>query len=380
MLARKLCLSVLALSLAGSTPAGHLPREVVRFPSAGRPLAARVEWALEEAAGRGYRTGFWEGYSIRRLMGERSSIGTLNCDAADEPTLEEVVSGQKKEFPTLSARETARREARRVLDGMDGKGKPEKKVWKDVAVLIRHSGTARGPVSRIEMSSLDLPFDFEGLPLVWLGSAEDAESLAWLKTAFAGSATDVAKKQVLAAVGIHQSPGLVIPFLQAALAGGESDSLRKDAAFWIGQQDDPRACAVLLETARQDRSLEVRKSAVFAVSQVDLEASSDALIELARTADNREVRKEAVFWLSEKASKKALSAIEDLVYHDPETGVQEQALFVLSELHNGEGVSALIKVAKSHPNPHVRKKAIFWLGECGDRRAVEALVEIVKTN
>ena len=376
---KKLCLLVLALGLAGSAAvAGRLPLEVVRFPSSGRPLAVRLDWGLKEAAGRGYRTGFWEGYSIRRLMGESSSIGTIFCGAVDEPTLEEVISGNRKEFPALSARAAARGEARRVLDGLDRKGEPEKKVWKDVAVLIRYDGADRGPASCVEMSSLDLPFDFKGLPLVWLGSAEDAESLAWLKTVLAGSRSEEAKKHVLAAVGMHQSTDLVIPILEAALTSREPDSLRKEAAFWIGQQNDPRACAILLRTAQTDRCLEVRKHAVFALSQVELEASVDGLIAVARTADNREVRKEAVFWLSEKASKKSLAAIEDLVYHDEETSIQEQALFALSELPNGEGVSPLIKVAKSHPNPHVRKKAIFWLGECGDSRAIEALVEIAR--
>ena len=380
MLSRKLCLAVLVLGLAGGATAGRLPREVVRFPSAGRPLADRLEWGLNEAARRGDRGGFWEGYSIRRLMGERSSIGTINCDAAGEPSLEEIISGKRNEFPALPAREAARQQARRVLAAMDKKGEPEKKLWKEVAVLIRHDGAAPGPPSRIDMSSLDLTFDFAGLPLFWLGSAEDAESLAWLKTVYARGATDEARKHVLAAVGMHQNPGLVIPILEAAINGRESDSLRKEAAFWVGQQDDARAVALLLGTARHDRSPEVRKSAVFALSQVELEASLAALIELARTAADREVRKEAVFWLSEKASKKAFAAIEDRVYHDPETGVQEQALFALSELPDGEGVSALIKVAKTHPNPQVRKKAIFWLGECGDSRALDALVEIVKKN
>lgn len=380
MLPRKLCLYVLALTLAGSAAAGRLPREVVRFPSGVRPLAVRLDWGLKEAAGRGYRAGFWEGYSIRRLMGERSSIGTFNCGAGEETTLEEVISGKKKEFPALPGQEAARRQARRVLDEMNKKGEPEKKIWKDVAVLVRYDGTTHRPPSRVEMSNLDLHFDFQGLPLLWLGGAENEESLAWLKTIYAGSPTDEAKKHVLAAVGMHQSPSLVIPILEATLNGRESVSLRMDAAFWIGQQDDPRACAVLLMTARNDRSLEVRKSAVFAISQVELEASTDGLIDLARKADDREVRKEAVFWLAEKASKKALATLEDLAYRDPETGVQEQALFALSELQNGEGVSALIKVAKTHPNPRIRKKAIFWLGECGDPRAVETLVEIVKKN
>jgi hypothetical protein len=380
MSSRKLLVLVIALALASGASAHRLPSEVVRFPFGSRPLAVRLDWGLKEAAGRGYRSGFWEGYSIRRLMGKRSSIGSFSSDAAWEPTFEEVITGKKKGFPDSEGRESVRREALLVLEDMKKKGQPEEKVWKDVAVLSLYEGVEQKMPSRVEMSSLDLPFNFKGLPLLWLGGADDVESLAWLKTVYAGSRTDEAKKRVLAAVGMHQSPALALPILEAALDGRESVSLRKDAAFWMGQQDDPRACVILLRAARADRSIEVRKHAVFALSQVELESSVDGLIELARTADDGEVRKQAVFWLSEKASRKALATLEEIADRDPEPRVQEQALFALSQLPDQQGVSALIKVARTHPNPRLRKKAIFWLGECGDHRAVEVLIEIVKKN
>ncbi len=106
MPANKLCLLVLTIGLAGGAAAGGLPREVVRYPSAGRPLAVRLEWGLKEAAGRGYRHGFWEGYSIRRLMGERSSIGTINT-GADEPAIEEIISGKRKELALVEILKTS---------------------------------------------------------------------------------------------------------------------------------------------------------------------------------------------------------------------------------------------------------------------------------
>jgi hypothetical protein len=374
---RKLLGLIAALGLAAGA-AAQLPREVVRCRLSGRPLSARLEWGFSESASRGYHSGFWVGYSIRRLMGERSSIGTFGTDGAGHQTLEEIIAGRTEEFPGYDGRYGVRRQARRVLEDIEKKGQPDKKVWKDVAVLSRWENPGERTPVRIDMSSLDLPFDFGGLPFIWLDGAEDGESLAWLKAALAGSRSEEAKKHVLAAVGMHQSPALVLPILEAALAGRESVSLRKDAAFWIGQQNDPRACAILAATARSDRSLEVRKHAVFALSQVDLEDSVDGLIALARTADEAEVRKQAVFWLAEKASKKALAALGEIADRDPETAVQEQALFALSEFHDKEAIGILIRVAKTHPNARLRKRAIFWLGESGDPRAVEALIEIVK--
>lgn len=375
MPARKLLILLIAVSLAGGgAAASRPPREVVRCPSSGLTLAARLDWGLKEASVREYTAGYWGGYSIRRLMGEHSSIGSFNCGTADEPTLEEILTGKRKEFPALTTQQTARR----ALAEMSGKHELEAKVWKEVAILFRFDKGKQRVVSRVDMSNLDLSFDFEGLPLLWLGGAEEGESLAWLKSVFAASPTEKVKKEILAAVGIHQSPALVLPILGAVLRGRESVHVRKDAAFWIGEQPDPKACEILLAAARSDPSLEVRKHAVFALSQVDLEASVDGLIALARGADSVEVRKEAVFWLSEKASKKALATLTELAERDPETKVQEQALFALSEFHDPEALTALIRVAKTHPNPQVRKRAIFLLGDSGDPRAVDALVAIIK--
>ncbi len=375
MPAQKLLILLITVGLAGgAAAASRPPREVVRCPSGDLTLAARLDWGLKEASVRPYPAGYWEGYSIRRLMGEHSSIGSFNCGTADEPTLEELLTGKKKEFPALSTQQTARR----VLSEMGGKHEPESKVSKEVAILFRFDKGKQRVVSRVDMSNLDLSFDFEGLPLLWLGGAEEGESLTWLKSVFAAGPTEKVKKEVLAAVGIHQSPALVIPILKAVLKGREPVDVRKDAAFWIGQQPDPKSCEILLGTARSDPSLEVRKHAVFALSQVDLEASVDGLIALAKTADDLEVRKQAVFWLSEKASMKALATLTELAERDPEAKVQEQALFALSEFHDPEALDALIRVAQTHPNPQVRKRAIFLLGDSGDPRAVDALVAIIK--
>jgi HEAT repeat protein len=98
------------------------------------------------------------------------------------------------------------------------------------------------------------------------------------------------------------------------LESRETDDIRQDAAFWMGQQNDRRAFNILMRAAQKDRSRKVKEGAVFALSQ----------------------------------------------------------------LPGNEGVEALIKVAKTHPNAGLRKKAIFWLAETGDPRALEVLVEIIK--
>jgi len=367
---------ITAFILAGA--AYGISQEVVRPPQAQGTLIGRMDWATKEADRRGFRDGWWTGYSIRKLMGEHSSIGSFDHRSRSEATLQEILSGLRAEFPTHSRDESVRQRAQRELDNLEEEGRPEKKVWKDVAILVRYGKTSKVDPVRVDMSNLDLHFDLKGLPLFWLGEAADEESLDWLKRTYRQLKSDDIKEHILAAVGIHQNSDLVIPILASVLESQETDDLRKNAAFWLGQQKDRKAYDILMQTAKKDRSREVKEGAVFAISQIELEEAVDGLIGLARTADDEEVRHQAIFWLGQKASSKATAALKNMVYEGGDTRIQEQAVFALSQLPGNEGVDELIEVAKTHPSAEVRKKAIFWLGETGDPRALEVLVEIIK--
>ena len=366
---------ILAVALGGH----ELPREVVRHAGPGESLSARVEWAQREARARGYKAGFWTAYSVERLTEENSHIGSFDFGSrSSELTLGEIIAGKRLDKPA-SAPRSVQTTARDVLEDLERTPKPAKKVRRDVALLFRFGDTGRARPERVALSDMDLAFDLKGRPLVWLGEATDEESLGFVRKLFAAAGDEEIKEDLIAAAGIHDAPALVIPFLETVLKSRESDEVRKDAAFWIGQQGGPSALKILGGTARTDPSIEVRKGAVFGLSQVELEAAVDSLIELARTAGHADVRREAVFWLGQRASKKAESALVGFVDKDADPKVQEQALFALSELPDNQGVEPLIKIAKTHPNPHIRKKAIFWLGECeDDPRALEALIAIVK--
>jgi HEAT repeat protein len=369
-----------AFLAAGVLLAYELPREVIRCPKPAEPLAARLEWARAEAKQRDYTEGFWIAYSIRRLMGENSCIGSFHGGrSSQELTLEEIITGKRSPAPLIPDKESVRRTARTVLEELEKKKRePEKKVWKDVAILLGYGPERQAEMQRVEMSNTDLAFDLEGRPLLWLGEATDDQSLSLLQKLYSSVKPDDSKKHIVAAAGIHGSPGLVVPFLEGILKSGAADDVRKAAAFWLGQQNTQAAYAALRQAAEKDKSGEVREGAVFAISQLEIEASVDGLIELARSARDEEVRKKAIFWLGQKASKKAAPALEGFAFNAADSAVQERAVFALSQLPANEGLDALIKVATTHPNPQVRKKAVFWLGESGDPRALETLIKIVK--
>jgi HEAT repeat protein len=378
--------AAIGISAAGAAEERHPggspsrpPSRVVRPASETAALESRHAWALDEAGKTGAGAEAWIGYSIERLMGENSHIGSFRGGrSVREPAVADVLAGRKALPASAGSGDEVRKAARAALDDLENTKKPEKKVLKEIGIFLRYKAGRTPALTEVSLSNLDLAFDFEALPLYWLGQAQDAESLPLIKKLYAGSREDEAREGLLAAAGCHGTPALVVPFLAGVLGGGDPDDLRKDAAFWIGQQHDAEGLRILVMAARTDKSEDVREGAVFAISQVELPAAVDEIIGLARSAERADVRKQAVFWLGQMASEKAGPTLEEFARKDGDIEVQEQAVFALSQLPDNQGVEPLIKLAKTHPDPRIRKKAVFWLGECDDPRALETLIAIIK--
>ena len=365
-----------AVSAAG----GHRPpaRVFDRAAESG-PLATKVDRAVGDASGSAAGRAFWVGYSIDRLMGEDSHIGSFtDGPGSRDATIADILSGRSGPASSAEASEDIRKAAQAAVEKIDRKGKPEKKVVKELGFFLKFGPDKAPLLAGFEMSTLDLSFDFEGAPLYWLGKAPEAESLGLVSSLYGRNRGEEVCKGLIAAAGCHGTAGLALPFLGRVIGGDGTDELRKDAAFWVGQLNDPQGLRLLVKTARSDKSEEVREGAVFGISQVELPVAVDELIALARGAEKRDVRKQAVFWLSQMATGKAGGVLEEIARKDGDFEIQEQALFALSELPDHQGVDALIKLAKTHPDPRIRKKAVFWLGECDDPRALDAIIAIIK--
>lgn len=367
------------LAAAADRRSNRPPSEIIRPEAALPTLEARYDWALGEASKSGPGRIFWIGYSVDKLMGENSHIGSYSVGGRGwDLSVAEVLAGKKTAAVPADAAEDVRGAAKAALDELDSRRNAEKKVWKELGFLFKYEAGKTPVLSEVHMTNLDLAFDFEAAPLFWLGKAPDGQSLPLVERLYGRNGTDKVRQGLIAAAGFHGPAGQVIPFLAGVLAGDGSDGLRKEAAFWIGQQNDPDGLRLLVRTARSDRSEKVREEAVFSISQVELPAAVDELIGLARGAEPRDVRKKAVFWLGQMASEKSGKALEEFARRDGDIEIQEQAVIALSQLPDNQGVESLIKLAKTHPDPRIRKKAVFWLGECDDPRALETLIAIIK--
>jgi hypothetical protein len=369
----------LALGLAAAMTESLAGAQVVHHPRPNSPLAERVDWAFQEAGKAGLAKGFWIGFSIRRLMGENSYIGSYFRGSADRKlSLEELIYGRKTAVEKKISEEQAIREAaEKALTSAD-RGKPERKVAKDIAILMQFASAAARQPEMVTISNLSLSVSLQSLPLLWLGPAEDADSFSLIKKYYEKAATERMKKILLQAVALHQNAALVVPFLERILKGRESVKIRAAAAAFLGEQNDGRALEILIRIIRTDASLEVRKNAVWGLTEMELPAAVDALIDFARNSPGKDIRTEAVEGLAEKATQQAVRTLEQIVFNDKETEVQTHAVHALADLPSKEGLPYLIRIAKTHANKEVRKAAIYSLGEMNDPAAIQALVDIVK--
>lgn len=352
-------------------------QSVLHHPDATASFDSRMDWAFEQASG---ERSFWVGYAITRQMKEHNTLfvghsySTFGQQRGRRgPSLEDVLAGRA----TVDSDGNERRG--RSMRWSSNDGGPV--VDKDVAIMLRYSSTNPNEVEEVMIGNVELSFDLDAAPIYWLGSAGDAASIKWLAERFVSRApTNDTKEHLVAAVGVHQMPAQVVPFMRSVLQSDAENDVREATSMWLGLQHDPDAVALLEQTARTDRSGDVRESAVFGLSQADIAQAFDTMVELANDADDLDVREQAVFWIGQRDEEEAVDVLEKLALNDPNEDIREKAVFALSQLDTDEAVTRLIQIARNHRSTDTREKAIFWLGQIASERAVEALGDLVEND
>lgn len=240
-----------------------------------------------------------------------------------------------------------------------------------VVVLFRAENKR---IMKIRTVSEECTLDAGGLPLLWLSGVKPAESVELLETFVRGAAldsrdADKTSHGALAAIALHADSS-ADRALDSFTQPQQPNSLRRQAAFWLGEARGKAGLAVLQRMAKGDPNADVRAHVTFALSVSHEPAALDEMIRMARGDESVHVRGQALFWLAQKAEQKAISTITGAIQNDPDTEVKKKAVFALSQLPKDEGVPKLIEVAQTNHNPEVRKQAMFWLGQSHDPRAL----------
>jgi hypothetical protein len=117
-------------------------------------------------------------------------------------------------------------------------------------------------------------------------------------------------ERALAGLAFHADPAAALALVHLAREG-QDDELRAQSLFWLAQSRDPRAARWIREAIARDPAGEVREQGVFALSQ--LENSTHELLALLRESADRDVKRQAIFWLGQSDDPRATAEIERLL-------------------------------------------------------------------
>jgi HEAT repeat protein len=169
-------------------------------------------------------------------------------------------------------------------------------------VLYRVSG---GAIETIRLAS---PECNETESAQWLQNVDPRESAQLLRRLI--DEKGAAAKKAVTALALHD--GTNDDLIDIA-RHHESPSIRKAALFWVGQHAGKRAASVLKDAVDNDPEEKVKSTAVFGIAQLPNDQSIPLLIELMKSNRSAAVRKKAAFWLGQKNDPRALDALADIL-------------------------------------------------------------------
>jgi len=120
------------------------------------------------------------------------------------------------------------------------------------------------------------------------------------------------EEPALAALAFHADPSALEALIGLARQDA-SGHVRGQALFWLAQRAGSKVAGVITRAIEDDPETEVKKRAVFALSQLPHDEGVPLLIDTARKNRNPAVRKQAMFWLGQSNDPRALAFFEEVL-------------------------------------------------------------------
>lgn len=184
-------------------------------------------------------------------------------------------------------------------------------VGNDALVALALHAGEQADTALARMSKAPTPSELREDAIFWLGNARGRFGYQALSR-LAREETDPELLQKVA-FGLSQSPvPEAQPALVELAERNAHPEVRSQALFWLAQRGGAGVAAIILRAAEHDRSEEVREQAVFALSQLDDGEGVEHLLRLCKTG-SMQARKNALFWLGQSDDPRAMAALEDLL-------------------------------------------------------------------
>lgn len=257
-----------------------------------------------------------------------------------------------------------------------------------IVILLRYEPDGgRYTLTRMHLGNAALPLRFGRGTLYWLGRASDAASVTRLQSIYA--ANTEFRRDFVTAVGTHRDGAAVVPVLASWLEDGDTLTIRREAASWLGRHPHPAGVQALEQALREDSSTSVRSAAARALARVaSPDAAVTALLRAARNDENQSVRRSAVQALAEVPDDRGARALADLIENPPAgtpASVRSDAVAQLGRQARSrplprETIDLLMRISREDSDASVRMQAANSLIQNEDVATVSFLSNMAETH
>jgi HEAT repeat protein len=179
--------------------------------------------------------------------------------------------------------------------------------------ISQHRSARAQRILRDVAQRRDAPAKMREDAIFWLGQRPDGESSEFLRGLFPSLENDELREKVLFSVAQSKSAENSRWLLERAKDRRLDASLRKSALFWAGQSGvSIKDVAEIYDTAGDDRELRNQVIFVLSQRRRD-EAAMDKLVDIAQRERDPELRRQAIFWLGQSNDPRAAKLLEDII-------------------------------------------------------------------
>ncbi|MEO8337514.1 MAG: HEAT repeat domain-containing protein [bacterium] len=182
---------------------------------------------------------------------------------------------------------------------------------------------------------------------------------------------DVSMREVATfGLGIMSPKSALDPLI--ATLGDANAGVRANAAWALGRIDNGKALAPIVGLFR-DGDARVREAAVVAAGRIDSVSAVPALMRVLQNDDAPSVRRVAAWALGNRRARDASEVLATQLGKESDARVREMIAWALAESGARSGTAALATALRRDTDDAVRETAAWALAELGDRTSVDAL-------
>lgn len=180
----------------------------------------------------------------------------------------------------------------------------------ELLAALAHHGDAAADDALQRLAAKPYPQEQREQALFWIGQTRGEEGVRFLSGVARRDADGEIREKAIFSLSQSEVPEAVDTIVDVA-RNDRDEEVRGQALFWLAQTNSERAPKVLLAALDEDPSEEVRKKAIFAISQLD--DSTPLLVRIVRERRDPDVRREALFWLGQSDDPRALDFLIDVI-------------------------------------------------------------------